>query len=193
MTSAVLYVKKGNTYSILKSWNSIDLHSRSEVKENENLWKDLLHTILEDLNDYFEHGEITESGSSEILAIDKIIDIVLENIDSTAENIKENIKSSAVLDAQIDNWWLSSAAEYGFSSQAPKDAKHKLPTLSKVILTDWFFKIIFGNIIKRHFNEAKIIETITFDTTVSEALQIIANISEHCNFGIFLGIISLMN
>lgn len=182
VTSAVLYVKKGNTYSILKSWNSIDLHSRSEVKENENLWKDLLHTILEDLNDYFEHGEITESGSSEILAIDKIIDIVLENIDSTAENIKENIKSSAVLDAQIDNWWLSSAAEYGFSSQAPKDAKHKLPTLSKVILTDWFFKIIFGNIIKRHFNEAKIIETITFDTTVSEALQIIANISEHCNF-----------
>ena len=61
VTSAVLYVKKGNTYSILKSWNSIDLHSRSEVKENENLWKDLLHTILEDLNDYFEHGEITES------------------------------------------------------------------------------------------------------------------------------------
>ena len=49
-------------------------------------------------------------------------------------------------------------------------------------MTDWFFKIIFGNIIKRHFNEAKIIETITFDTTVSEALQIIANISEHCNF-----------
>ena len=85
---------------------------------------------------YFEHGEITESGSSEILAIDKIIDIVLENIDSTAENIKENIKSSAVLDAQIDNWWLSSAAEYGFSSQAPKDAKHKLPTLSKVILSN---------------------------------------------------------
>ncbi len=182
VTSAVLYVKKGNTYSILKSWDSIDLHSRSEVKENENLWKDLLHTILEDLNDYFEHGEITESGSSEILAIDKIIDIVLENIDSTAENIKENIKSSAVLDAQIDNWWLSSAAEYGFSSQAQKDAKHKLPTLSKVILTDWFFKIIFGNIIKRYFNEAKIIETITYDTTVSEALQIIANISEHCNF-----------
>ena len=35
VTSAVLYVKKGNTYSILKSWNSIDLHSRSEVKENE--------------------------------------------------------------------------------------------------------------------------------------------------------------
>ena len=62
------------------------------MKENENLWKDLLHTILEDLNDYFEHGEITESGSSEILAIDKIIDIVLENIDSTAENIKENKK-----------------------------------------------------------------------------------------------------
>lgn len=187
VTSAVLYVKKGNTYSILKSWDSIDLHSRSEVKENENLWKDLLHTILEDLNDYFEHGEITESGSSEILAIDKIIDIVLENIDSTAENIKENIKSSAVLDAQIDNWWLSSAAEYGFNPQTKKDVKHKLPTLSKVILTDWFFKIIFGNIIKRHFNEAKIIETITFDTTVSEAQQIIAKISKLCNFGNIFG------
>ncbi len=180
--SAVLYSKQGNTFSILKTWNDIEINNRTEVKPKENLWKSLLQTILTDLNSYFETGDISDSVSVEILSVDATIDVILENIPSTVDTLKNNTRRNSRLDAQINNWWLSSATEYGFNPTSAKDEPNKLPTLAKVILTDWVFKIIFANVLKRHFNEARIIETINSETSVEEAKQIIASISEHCNF-----------
>lgn len=180
--SAVLYTRQGDTYSILKTWNDIDINSRTEVKPKENLWKKLLHSILEDLNGYFETGAISDVVSTEILAVDAIIDVILENISSTTDKLKHSIRRNVRLEAEINNWWLSSASEYGFNPTAEKDKPNKFPTLSKVILTDWVFKIIFANVLKRHFNEAKIIETINNETSITQAKEIITSISEHCNF-----------
>lgn len=180
--SAVLYSKQGDSFSILKTWNDIDINKRAEVKPKEFLWKSLLHTILSDLNSYFESGEISDEVSTEILAVDAIIDVILENISSTAESLRDNTRTKSKLEAQINNWWLSSAFEYGFNPTAVKDAVNKLPTLSKVILTDWVFKIIFANVLKRHFNEAKAIESINNETSIEQAKEIISSISEHCNF-----------
>lgn len=180
--SAVLYVKNGENYSILKTWNDIAINTRLEVRANEALWKTLLHTILQDLNNYFESGDISEDAQGDILSIDKVIDVVLENIPSTVENIRNKTRRNARLDAQINNWWLSSATEYGYNPTSARDKSNKFPTLSKVVLTDWVFKIVFANVLKRHFNEARAIETVDYDTTVNEAKQVIAGISEHCNF-----------
>ncbi|MDG5800672.1 N-6 DNA methylase [Marinilabiliaceae bacterium ANBcel2] len=180
--SAVLYSKQGDSFSILKTWNDIDINNRTEVKPKEALWKSLLHSILTDLNDYFETGEISDEVSTEILAVDAIIDVILENIPSTAENLRTNFRRNSRLEAQINNWWLSSATEYGYNPTAAKDASNKLPTLSKVILTDWVFKIIFANVLKRHFNEARAIESINKETSIEQAKEIIASISEVCNF-----------
>jgi type I restriction-modification system DNA methylase subunit len=180
--SAVLYSKRGESFSILKTWCDVDINNRTEVKPKEALWKSLLHSILADLNGYFETGEISDEVSAEILAADAIIDVILENIPSTAENLRRNFRRNSRLEAQINNWWLSSATEYGCNPTAAKDASNKLPTLSKVILTDWVFKIIFANVLKRHFNEARTIESINNETSIEQAKEIIASISEHCNF-----------
>lgn len=180
--SVVLYTKQGDSFSILKTWNDIEIHNRTEVKQKESLWKSLLHNILSDLNSYFESGEISDEVSTEILAVDAIIDVILENISTTAENIRANFRRNPRLEAQINNWWLSSATEYGYNPTAAKDTSNKLPTLSKVILTDWVFKIIFANVLKRHFNEARAIESINNETSIEQAKEIIASVSEHCNF-----------
>ena len=180
--SAVIYSKQGDSFSILKTWNDIDINNRTEVKLNESLWKSLLHTILSDLNSYFESGEISDDVSTEILSVDAVIDVILENIDSTVGTIKANIIRNSRLEAQINNWWLSSASEYGYDPTAVKEVSNKLPTLSKVVLTDWVFKIIFANVLKRHFNEARIIESINNDTSIEQAKEIIGSISKHCNF-----------
>jgi len=58
--SAVLYSKQGDSFSILKTWNDIDINNRTEVKPKEALWKSLLHSILADLNNYLESGEISD-------------------------------------------------------------------------------------------------------------------------------------
>ncbi|MBP7433379.1 SAM-dependent DNA methyltransferase [bacterium] len=180
--SAALYSKEAGSYSILKTWDDIEINKRTEVKSKEKLWKSLLHKILLDLNSYFESGKISDEVSTEILAVDTIIDVILENIPSTAENIKTNFRRNSIIEAQINKWWLSSATEYGFNPTAAKDVSNKLPTLSKVILTDWVFKIIFANVLKRHFNEARSIELIKKETSIEQAKEIIASISEHCNF-----------
>jgi hypothetical protein len=180
--SAVLYSKQDDSFSILKSWNCIDINTRTEVKPKENLWKSLLHSILSDLNSYFESGEISDEASTEIFAVDAIIDVVLENIPSTVENLSANIRRNAKLEAQINRWWLSSAQEYGFNPSTVEDAPNKLPTLSKVILTDWVCKIIFAHVLKRHFNEAKEIESIKEGTTIEQAIDRIVKISVNCNF-----------
>ena len=44
--SAVLYSKQGNTFSILKTWNDIEINNRTEVKPKENLWKSLVYYWL---------------------------------------------------------------------------------------------------------------------------------------------------
>lgn len=177
--SAVLYSRVIDNFQILKTWDDIEINNRSEVKPNENLWKVLLHQILEDLNAFFEDGEIKDVTTSEILSIDEIIDIVLENTEETAENIKSKLRTNSRLEAKISRWWLVSANEYG---QKSTDKTHLLPTLSMVILTDWIFKIVFANILKRHFNEAKRIEDINYETSLNGAIDIIVSISENCNF-----------
>ena len=101
--SAVLYSKHGEGFSILKSWNDIEIFSRIEVKPKENLWKELLHTILEDLNNYFVSGAISDNVIVEILAVDAVIDVILENIASTSENLRNKTRTNARLDSLINN------------------------------------------------------------------------------------------
>lgn len=179
--TAVLYVKDGESFSILKTWDSIDINNRNEVKAKEALWKALLYQILEDLNNFFETGEISDTAF-EILAIDAVIDVILENVASTVENIKGRMRKSARFAAEVNQWWLSSASEYGYNPTRAGDKPYQLLTLSKVILTDWVIKIVFAHILKRYFNKARSIETITDTTPISEAEQIISDISTNCDF-----------
>ncbi|MBL1155022.1 MAG: SAM-dependent DNA methyltransferase [Chlorobi bacterium] len=177
--TAVLYHKIEDDFKILKSWDDIDISLRSEVKEKEQLWKELLFKILTDLNNYFESGEIIEVSEAEILSIDDVIDVVLENTLSTTDSLKSKIKQNTLLEAEINQWWNSSYGEYGFTANQTSE---KLPTLSMVVLTDWVFKITFAHILKRHFNEAKEIESIQIDTSIDEAIDIMQTISENCDF-----------
>lgn len=177
--SAVLYIRNGDTFEILKSWNDININSRLEVKPKEQLWKDLLFEILADLNGFFESRVIAEVTSKEILSIDEVIDVVLENTNNTAETLKAKARINRQLDAEINLWWNSSSNEYGFTSS---QTEHKLPTLSMVILTDWVFKIIFAHILKKHFNEAKEIENIERSTSIIDAIAILTSISQKCDF-----------
>lgn len=180
--NAALYTKQGDSYVIFKSWESIDINNRTEVKSKEYLWKRLLYQILSDLNLFYQEGTISDEISGEILSVEAVIDVILESVSSTEVNIKSAFRVNAKLDALVEHWWLSSASEYGYNPRSAKDEPHKLSTLSKVVLTDWVFKIIFAHVLKRHFNEARAIEEIKANSTIFDAKRIISSISESCNF-----------
>lgn len=179
--TAVLYVKNDDSYSAYKQWDSIDINSRNEVNAKEGLWKALLYQILEDVNIFFKNGEIRDA-TFEILNMDSLINMVLENEASTVKSLEKRVRTVAKFDAEINKWWLSTASEYGYDPMSSQHITHRLPVLSKVILTDWVIKIVFAHILKRYFKQACTIEGISDTVTITEAQQIISDISTHCNF-----------
>jgi hypothetical protein len=178
--SAVIYARthqESDEFEILHSWDDIAINNRSEVKDNEGLWKELLESILETLFNYFESGRIVGRIAAEVLSLNSVIDIILENTDATAQELLNGSRTNNVLNAQINTWWRSSSNEYPASTQ---DDKYKV--LARVVLTDWVIKIIFGHIIKNYFDDAKRIDQINFETEINDAINILNEITESCNF-----------
>ncbi len=177
--SAVLYIRQEDDYRIFKTWKNIDIQGRSKVKPKQNLWVQLLHQILTDLNSFFESGQIEANTKAEIVSIRAVIDVILANTTDTAETLKQNIRKNAELEAQINHWWSVSCVEYGYKNT---DNEEKLTTLSTIALTNWVFKIVFAHILKKYFNPAKRIDEIGINSTINEAVEILLFISEKCNF-----------
>ena len=174
--SAVLYKKEEDNFRAYKSWTTIEsINSREDVQTNSDDWKKLLYQILEDLNGFFESGILAKKPIIDSLSINSIIEIILENTDSTLDTIRSQIGKSARLDAEINNWWRSSSAEYTESNN-----KHKV--LARVVLTDWVIKVVFAHIIKRYFDEAKQVNQILEGTTIQQGIDIFNQISDTCNF-----------
>lgn len=180
--TAVLYVKSEDRFIIKKQWPSIAISSRAEVATNRDAWLTLLRQILSDLNQLFTTGEIEENAETEILSIEAVIDVILKNINGTVASFAARRRIDPEFDANLTAWWLGSASEYGFFNPGAIALPEKLQTLSKVVLTDWVFKIIFANVIKRNFNEARAINDVTGEISVDDAMGIISGISTTCNF-----------
>ncbi|MFA7055970.1 MAG: N-6 DNA methylase [Candidatus Cloacimonadales bacterium] len=178
VTISKLYVKENDDFKVVKTWELSGIKSRNDVQTKGDLWKKLLHEIIEYLNNYFL-ANIDSKQNDSFFSIDQVFDIVLNNAFETKLILKQNIKKNNVLEAEINAWWRNTATEYGFKFDNFED---KLNSLSKIILTDWVIKIIFANMIKRYHNDALKIETINEGTSINEALQIVIDISNNCNF-----------
>lgn len=176
--SSKLYVKEKDDFKVIKTWESKDIKSRSDVKSKEMVWKKLLREIIEYLNIYFSEN-LNNKQNESFISVDKVFDIVLSNALETKLVLKQNIVRNTTFEAEINNWWRNTATEHGFKFT---DNEEKLNSLSMIILTDWVIKIIFANMIKRNHNDALSIENIIETTDINEALQIIINISEKCDF-----------
>ena len=110
---AVFYLKEGNNFNLIKSWEDIDIRNREEVKSKQELWKELLYKILNDLNNFFESNTLLESNSIEFISFDNIIDVVLENTDITSHSLINIVRSDSHKEAEINQWWNASYGEYG--------------------------------------------------------------------------------
>lgn len=174
--SAVLYKKEEDSFQPYKYWPAIEsINSREEVQTNSDDWKGLLYQILEDLNGFFESGALARKPIIDSLSLNSIIDVILENTDSTVDTIRAQIGRNARLDAEINNWWRSSTAEY-------TESNNKYKVLARVVLTDWVIKVVFAHILKRYFDEAKQVDHISEGTTIQQGIAVFNHISDTCNF-----------
>jgi len=175
---AVLYTSDDelNAYCPEKTWSDCShIKSRQDVKKNENDWIDFLEKILREVNELFEKGELNKRNFIKTFSENQIIDIILQNSSSVAEELEQEARINGSFDADLNVWWKSVKMEY------PDEDRQYRP-LAKNILTNWVNKLIFAHVLKTYYSGASNIETIDENTSPREALKILEEISDKCDF-----------
>ena len=173
---AKLYVIEDEKLKIEHEWElSQILETREDVQNNRSLWTELLKKIILDLNEFIINGTICTAKISDSLTSDDVINFILKNKYFLIDKYSTCIRENAQFQDEINLWWKTIEHEY------PKDS-NKLEILSEINILSWINKFIFANLLKRYFNQARVIENIVEEITTDEALQIIETISHNCDF-----------
>ena len=175
VNQADLYEVTDENYELLKTWNSEVNLSREDVEANQVYWKKLLYEILDDLDYLFETNQLIPRQSLDSITGEAISDILLNNFKLVSTEIKNNCSSNFILNDDVNIWWSSAKLEYG------KNA-NKYDCLAKLVLISWINKFLFANLLKKNYKIAYNIDKIKGDVSVLEAIDIIENISNKCDF-----------
>jgi hypothetical protein len=177
VTTAVLYISNNlKDYEPVKTWDDLNyITRRDEVESNRNQWINLVHNIIDDLNDFFDSGQIASSTIINALDDNNIYEIILFNMDTVAEKIKQKASTDSTLDAHIEIWWRTISHEYPMENESTL-------VLARINLVSWINKIVFAHILRRFFSFASTVENIDEYTTPDEAQKIFETISNRCNF-----------
>ena len=179
---AVLYVKEWNNFLIKKEWDDLHhINTRRDaldvMKNSPELWGNMLMKIIDDLNQYFLDWVLIAKWLVDVININTIIDSISGFSLGFQDFLKRESITNIKLKWEIDLWWYENKLSY----QEKKDDK-KLDILTKIIINNWVNKIIYAHILKKHYNEALIIEDLSNVNSVEEAINIFDTISESCDF-----------
>lgn len=171
VTEAVVYIKNedGVFLPTGQKWQT-SIKSRGDVNSNQEEWAEMLHNIIDYLNEFLRSGKIKNPDSSKIISPEEIGNTILDSLTNTILFLEEQLKYS-LQKAKIDRWWEEVANNYGHQI---KDNKQKFETLAKHILFRWFHKLLVANIIGKKDNDVRtLMSGISTGTTISEAIDII--------------------
>ena len=178
VTSAILYVADGRGGFVpKKSWNNLThIRERHQVEGARAEWLSVLHTIINDLNDFFEKGELICRSVIDTLSDTGLIDIILQNSTLFAERLETHAVEDAHFDAQAKLWWRGVKIEHGSRDRQLWDV------LAKELLVSWMYKFIFAHILKSNFTDASEIENVNENSSVNDVIAIFERITQKCDF-----------
>ena len=180
VSEAALYAQAGDEsdFVLEKKWPPILGATRKNIKELEPQWLGLLHTIIDDVNEFFEAGKL-KSASPERIFDERFFADYLNNYwGVTARSIKSGIQKSGQLDAEVSEWWQNSASEFEKTNKDPADYK----ILAFICLANWMNRIIFCHYLKKHHSAAKEVETLHAGMSLMSAENVFRNITSICDF-----------
>lgn len=161
-------------YESIHSWIDHELSTRLDMKIKSDRWKKLLHTILDDLNSFFQNGEL-KAQTFEHTFGEMLITNMIESLYSFDANaIKDRTNIDATFEAEIDRWWALNEFEYTNFT--------KFEAIARVNIVNWINKIFFGQYLKGFHQSAWAIDQIVADTSIDEAISILESITESCDF-----------
>ena len=175
--SAILYKLNDDTYKPFKSWDTSHggiIKNRITVENNRALWTSSLHDILKELNAFLESGDIKKRPLIESFKDSSIMEFILKNSSTNAKALETAARTDSIFEAEANIWWRISRYEY------PHHDKWEI--LSEIILVNWINKFLFAHMLTAYRDEAKVIYSIDYRLTPSQAADIFKDISSTCDF-----------
>lgn len=175
---ARLFVKNENSekYSMLKEWDELSyIKTRADVAYHMGEIQNLLTTILEDLNYFFNNGVLKTERVISSVSGEYITEFILKNVQECAKSLKKGALSDADFNDQVILWWEAEKEAYGKKGD-------KWIEMSKLAIISLMNKIIFANILKKYYADAKLIDTLIESIGIEECLNLFKDITDKCDF-----------
>ena len=177
VSEANLYrINDDGTCEIIKTWNELSyIKKREEVETHRNEWIKMLHQILDDLNYYFNRGDIISSKVANSITGEGITNFILEHTKLMADNLKKESISNGKLNDSITIWWETAKSEY-------LDYEEPWEPLAKLVLTSWTNRLTFAHILKKYYSSSNIIDNICEDISIEDAISILNKIGKQTGY-----------
>lgn len=175
VNEAALYIEDGTgKFKHEKSWGPIGVKRRPDVASSRSVWLELLHQIIDDLNDLFDYGK-TKGASPEAAINDTLFLEYLHCFTpSLSQQISQSFRKNASFAAELDTWWSENSVEHPGCG--------KFEGLARVSLINWINRFLFSHYLKRFNHIASAVDSIKPGVSVKEALLIFQKISASCDF-----------
>lgn len=174
---AVLHtLDENDQFSPEESWVVIagDI-SRADVERREAEWKTSIERIIDDLNDFFDRGEISGRSLNETLSDAQLITVALESAPALAGLLEDAAAADAEFRARTNLWWDT------VHQQFPGTSNPWLP-LARLVLLLWVNRLTFAHLLTTWCTDASLVEDIGATVDAEEALEIFDRISDSCDF-----------
>lgn len=175
---AVLYQQNLQTpsqaFKFMYAWPATGINSRKDVQISRPNWVQALHQMIDDMNDFIDNGSLQGASADAVFNEHLFLDFLEKYPNALAHKLSQSYQASALLAAQIDDWWLVNQQEY-----LPKS---KFVALAQINIIQWLNRFLFAHYLKKLNQDAKLVEQIDSTNTVQQALDTFSAISARCDF-----------
>ncbi|NNM87120.1 MAG: N-6 DNA methylase [Phycisphaerae bacterium] len=155
-------------------YGPIDITTRQDVSRGKEQWLGLLYKILADLNDFFEKRPQVGIALPDVLQDSLFAEFLTVFTPSYAASLDSARRKKSQFRAEVDIWWAANRQDH--------PELNATQALARGNILNWLNKFIFAHCLKPFRTEALQIDSITTETTVSQAQRVLGVITEKCDF-----------
>jgi methylase of polypeptide subunit release factors len=161
-------------FSEHRTWGPLGISNRADVRSEVTAWTQLLHQMLEELNDLFDYGDL-HASRLEIVLSDAVFAYHVESYaPRVAEELKRACQRDAVLAAEVRLWWTEESAQY------PRTSEYLV--LARLTVMHWINRMIFARSIERLHVAAHRVRDIQAGSSIADAVKIFSDLSKQADF-----------
>lgn len=173
VTVAVMYGRTSDdTFELKHRWPSTTIRTRESVAEADEEWKALLHSIIGDLNGWFERGELRSVDLPSALDENAAVAIMTRNTGAVANALRAACQEDGALNARIQLWWRSERTRHAEREPWIPLGRHNLFL--------WVNRLLFAKLLQRVCSAATAAEEL--GPSPDDGVRVFEEISASCDF-----------